>query len=180
MRVRRVVVKMDAEAHNHGVLAAAVALAHKLQVELVGLFVEDADLLHFAEFPFTCEVCFPSATRRAVDALTMQRTLRVLAEDARKTLAHAVSRSAVRWSFEVTRGASSAFLAAASDADLVIAGMRPQQVLQGTKDVHVVPAGDASELRAALEREAPGVIVLAGSDATLIGDTLRRLLAMSP
>jgi len=180
MKVRRVVVKMDAEARSPAVLAAAVALADKLQAELVGLFVEDANLLHFAAFPFTCEVCFPSATRREVDTAAMQRMLRGLAEDARKTLALAAGGSAVRWSFEITRGsAAGALLAAVTDADLVIASIQPPQVLERIEGVRVVLAGDAAELFAALEGEQPGAIVLAGSDVVLIGETLRGLLAMT-
>jgi len=179
MKVRRVLVSLGTEARDRVVLTHAITLADRLQAELVGLFVEDANLLHFAEFPFTCEVCFPSATRRPIDAADMQRTLRALAKEARETLARAARDSTVRWSFEITRGsAASAVLSAVTSADLVIAGMLQPQTLARAEGIQVVPAGDPAKLKAALEREEPGIIVLAGPDPALIQETLRKLLAM--
>lgn len=179
MRVRRVVVRLDAASRSQPVLEAAAALAGKLEAELVGLFVEDANLLHFAAFPFAHEVGFPSATRRPLDVAAMERSLRALAEEARQALALAVRQSTVRWSFEVTRCAEAcAFLSAVTEADLVIASMLQPQQLARASGIRVVHAGNPQALRQALEREESGILVLAGPDGRLIGDTLRKLLAM--
>ena len=50
---RRILVALDASAHSHAALAAAVALAARLHAEIEGLFVEDINLLRLAELPFT-------------------------------------------------------------------------------------------------------------------------------
>ena len=63
---RRIVVALDASSHSHAALAAAVALAGRLQAELQGIFVEDVNLLRLAELPFAREVRFGLSAARPV------------------------------------------------------------------------------------------------------------------
>ena len=56
MTLRRIVVGLDAGPRDRAALEAAAQLAARMQAELVGLFVEDIDLLHLAGLPFAREV----------------------------------------------------------------------------------------------------------------------------
>jgi len=94
-----------------------------MEAELLGVFVEDINLLRVASLPFARQIRYPSAIAEPLDAAAMERELRVKAEQARKALATAAERAQVRWSFRVLRGTVTAeVLAAASEADLLTLG----------------------------------------------------------
>jgi hypothetical protein len=120
--IRRIVVRVESAPQDRAALQAAADIAARMQAELVGLFIEDIDLLHFAALPFAREVGFPSATRRSLDVSAMERSLRSLAGEARRALAEIAGRMPLRWSFRVARGSASVeLLAAAAEADLLVA-----------------------------------------------------------
>mgnify|MGYP006208676469 CR=1 FL=1 len=56
--------------------AAIARLAREMQAELLGLFIEDAELLRFAALPLAAEIGFPSAAHRKLDPASMERALR--------------------------------------------------------------------------------------------------------
>jgi len=177
VKIRRVIVGLEPAPQSRAVLEAAAELAGSMEAELVGLFVENVNLLHFAGLPFACEVGLISATRRALDVESMERSLRALAREAHQTLAAVAGRTPVRWSFRVVRGSTAdELLAAAAEADLVVANIEQPEEPERPVRVRVVRAGDVDALRAALEEEAGGILVLAGADDALIGETLRKLL----
>ena len=59
-KIQRILVALDASTDSLAALDAAAKLAQCLQAELVGLFVEDVNLLYMAGLPFTRELRFPS------------------------------------------------------------------------------------------------------------------------
>jgi len=119
--VRRILVALDAAAHDPALLDAAAALAARLEAELTGLFVEDLDLLRSAELPFVRQVSFLTACAEELDAPTTERELRVMAERAERRLAAAARQHGVTCSFRVVRGhVAREVSAAALEADLVI------------------------------------------------------------
>ena len=121
--IRRILVALDASPHSLAALEAAVALAADVDAELVGLFVEDAELLRLAALPFVREFGLYSATSRPVDALEMEHQLRARAHRAEQALAAMAERAHVRWSFRIVRGTIAAeLLAAAAEADLISLG----------------------------------------------------------
>jgi nucleotide-binding universal stress UspA family protein len=121
--VRRILVAVDASPHSMAALQAAADLAARFQAELLGLFIEDVNLLRLAELPFAQEVGVFSATRRRMDTRRVERQLRAQASRVRQMFAALAERAEVRGSFRVTRGAiTSELLAAASDADMIIVG----------------------------------------------------------
>jgi nucleotide-binding universal stress UspA family protein len=121
--IRRIVVGLDASPHSLAALEAAADLAARLEAELVGMFVEDINLLRLAELPFAREVGIFSGTRRRLDSGQVQRQLQAQAERARRALEGHARRVQVHWTFQVTRGVvASELLSAASEADLVILG----------------------------------------------------------
>lgn len=177
MRIQRVVVGLDAGTTGRDLLDAAAEFAGRMEAELVGLFVEDIDLIHFAAHPFAREVGYASATRRSLDSERMERSLRTLARDARKTLESVAGRTAVRCSFGVTRGAvADAVLSQARDADLVIVSLAQSGGITRAAGVRLVAAGDLDELRTALNDEASRILVLAGSDRKRLRETLQEML----
>lgn len=176
MRIRRIIVGLEPAPRSRAVLEAAAELAVRMEAELVGLFVESQDLLHFAGLPFAREVGFTSATKRALDVESMERALRALAKEAQGTLAAIAERTPVQWSFRVARGSLAAELfAAVEEADLVIANVEEPDEVPASVRVRVVRADDPEALRAALEAEG-GVLVLTGTDEAAVRAALRRLL----
>jgi len=121
--MRRILVALDASTHSLAALEAASALAEALGAELVGIFVEDINLLRLAELPFAREVRYQSALDRPLDSPGMERQLRVQAEQLRRALAGVAARRQLRWSFRVVRGQVAAeLLTAAQDADVLALG----------------------------------------------------------
>jgi len=86
-----------------GAPEAVARLAAEMQAELLGLFIEDIELLRFAALPFAAEVGFPSAARRTVDLAGLERQLRTQAAGLRQALATALDPTTVIWSFRVAR-----------------------------------------------------------------------------
>ena len=121
--IRRILVALDASPHSMAALEAAAELAAGLQAELLGVFVEDVNLLRLAGLPFAREVHAFSAIPRALDSQEIERELRAQAERARRALARAAEREQVRWTFRVVRGpVLEELLAASAQADLISLG----------------------------------------------------------
>jgi nucleotide-binding universal stress UspA family protein len=121
--IRRILVALDASPHSQAALEAACELADALKAELVGIYVEDVNLLHLAGLPFAREVGYPSGTARPLDSSSMERELRIQAEQARQTLSGVAERRRLRWSFRIVRGqVATELLTAAQETDLLALG----------------------------------------------------------
>jgi nucleotide-binding universal stress UspA family protein len=121
--IRRILVALDASRHSLAALEAASELADTLKAELVGIFVEDVNLLRLAGLPFAREVRYLSVTARPLDSPSMERELRIQAEQVKRTLAVVAGRRQLRWSFRVVRGeVVTELLTAAQEADLLALG----------------------------------------------------------
>jgi nucleotide-binding universal stress UspA family protein len=121
--IRRILVALDASPHSLSALEAACELAARFRAELLGLFVEDINLLRASELPFTREVRFFSGARHRLDTQQIERQLRAQASRARRALTASAGRAHVHCSFRVTRGTiASELLEAASEMDLIILG----------------------------------------------------------
>jgi hypothetical protein len=138
---------------------AIAALAKEMQAELLGLFIEDVELLRLAALPFAAEVGFPSAVRRPLDVAALERTLRAQAAALRAALARAVDPS-VTWSLRVTRAT-----AAETVAGALAEGFAPSLLIPPGGDLRarhgVIAQSDLTEarLRALLAERRP-VLVL--------------------
>ncbi len=104
----RVLVALDASPHSLTALDAAVELAALFDAELLGIFVEDVELLRLADLPFAAEVASFSASIQPLDAERMRLQLRAVAERSRRALAVSAEHARVRWSFRVARGSVAA------------------------------------------------------------------------
>lgn len=103
--LRRILVALDGDESARAALEAAAGLAAALEAELVGLYVEDTELLEAADLPVTWSIPRYAGPRGAIDALVMRRALKVSAGEAGHAVAAAATRLRLKWSFEVRRGA---------------------------------------------------------------------------
>lgn len=126
--IRRILVALDASNHSLAALRNAAELASRVEAELLGVFVEDANLLQLAALPFAREVGGVAGAARPLDAQVMERSLKAQAERSRLALAEAAAPHRLRWSFRVVRGDVAAEVVAASfEADLVSIGRMGRQ-----------------------------------------------------
>ncbi len=194
----RIVIELTSVPPARGALEAAAALADRVGAELVGLFIEDEDLLRFAALPFAREIGFASAERRRMDVSELERSLRAHAAEAERTLARVVERSTARWSFRVARGfAAAELLGAALGAAMAEASPEVRLLLLGdgaspatrwaeaARDrlgggdavrLSVVHSADLADLAGALQHALPGVVVLLGDEDVLSRPDLQALL----
>ncbi len=132
--IKRILVALDASAHSHAALEAAALMAARLNAELLGLFVQDLDLVQLAQFPFAREVGLTSAGRRILDPDSMDLALKAQAQKARAALEAMALRHGLRHSFRVARGHVVAeLLAAAADVDLVALGTSGHMEVAGRR-----------------------------------------------
>ncbi len=199
MTHRRIVVGLGAVTRRRE-LEAAASLAGRIDAELVGLFVEDAQLLRFAALPFAREIGMASARRSRLDVPALERAMRAHAADAERALAGAAEGTAPRWSFRVARGIVAAELIAAAtgqlDADsalrLLLLGDGESPVRRWAEEAcetlargeavprpELVHAANLAELAAALQGGASGVLVLRTGDPALSEQGLQDLLYLS-
>jgi nucleotide-binding universal stress UspA family protein len=121
--VRRIVVAVDSSPAAREALEAAAALAARLNAELIGLFVEDIDLVNLAGLPVGREIRFSSGQAREFDQLALEEGFRIAAARARRHLQQMSARSRVVSTFRIVRGRVEAeVVAAAADGDLLILG----------------------------------------------------------
>jgi nucleotide-binding universal stress UspA family protein len=121
--IRRIMVALDASRHSLAALEAASELADALKAELVGIFVEDIDLLRLAGLPFAREIRYLSLLEQPLSSADMERALRAQAAQIKQALASVAARRQLRWSFRVLRGRVAAeLLTAAQEADILALG----------------------------------------------------------
>ena len=121
--IRRILIALDASPASQAALDLAAELAIRYQAELIGVFVEDINLLRSADIPFTEEVGTYSATSRQIDSSHIERELKAHARRVEQLLSSIARKANLRWSFRSSRGLiPSELMAAASDSDLIILG----------------------------------------------------------
>lgn len=103
--MRRILVALDGDESARAALDAAAGLAAALQAELVGLYVEDSELLDAADLPVTWSIPRTPGQRGPIDASGMGRAMRISAGEAGRAVAAAGRRLHLKWSFEVRQGA---------------------------------------------------------------------------
>lgn len=120
---RRILVALDASPASLAALDLAAELAARHQAELMGIYVEDINLLRSADIPLVKETGFYSATTRKIDSPNIERQLRAQARRIERILASIAEKANLRWSFRSTRGLiHGELITAAEDTDLIILG----------------------------------------------------------
>jgi nucleotide-binding universal stress UspA family protein len=170
LMIRRILVALDASKYSQAVLETAAGLAAKLESELLGLFIEDINLLRLEEFPFVREIRFQQTIARRLETGEIQQKLRARAALLRHELEETAERYHVHSSFRVVRGpVDSELLSAALDADLLAVGQHGHSVgrrarLGSTARTALTRATSAVLLvRAGFESRQPVLVLFDGS-----------------
>jgi nucleotide-binding universal stress UspA family protein len=122
-RAQRILVALDASSSSLAALETAARLAAELRAELVGLFVEDANLLRLAGLPFAQEIRYISARQQTMDRQGVEEDMRAQAARARRALLAAAAAAGVEATFRVVRGeVALEVLTAALEADILLLG----------------------------------------------------------
>lgn len=151
--IRRVVFALDSASDSPDSLEAAAELAERLHAELVGLFVEDANLLRSAALPFVREINLASGQWQSFDADSVESGMRARAARARQLVEAAARRRRISFSFRVARGeVGHEIAAAAEETDLI--------VLEGLTEILRGRVRMGSGARAAAHQTARTVMVL--------------------
>lgn len=101
VRIRRVIACF---APGYGGRPEPVArLARELEAELLGLFIEDVELLRFASLPFAREIGGASAQARTLDLASLERQLRAQARALEREIAAILGPGPAGWSLRVER-----------------------------------------------------------------------------
>lgn len=130
-----------------------------MEAELLGLFIEDLELLHFAALPFAREIGAASALAREVDLAGMERLMRERADDLRRSLAEALASGQVSWSFRVARGTvAGELLAAGKEAPGPTLLLPPGSDLEAEPEVVTLAGLTESRLRELLRGARPVLI----------------------
>lgn len=122
-KTNRILVAIDGSPHSLAALKLGAELAANIDAELVGIYVEDINLIRVAALPITREVGFYSAQISEVEIQRLKRQLRAQARRAEQALALIAESAEVQWSFQIAQGfIHTEILAAAEEADLVVMG----------------------------------------------------------
>jgi len=133
-QIQRILVALDASTSSLAALQAAAGLAAALKADLVGLFVEDVNLIRFSALPFAQEQRWPAARRQQLDERQMEHQLRLRAAQARRALAAAADQLEVTWTFRVVRGqVTDEVLTACMEADLLSLGATSRSLTQKSR-----------------------------------------------
>lgn len=152
---RRILVTLDSTRSSQSVLESAALLAKAMHFELVGLFVEDSDLMTLAALPFSREVR-RTGVIHDLDPDVLQKEVAAHAAAARALMRQVAVRHHLRWSFRSVRRSRRTGIDMASAAvDILCVSGR------GSDRYHRAPMEDP--VRMALERQAP--VLVAGNMA---------------
>jgi hypothetical protein len=99
-----VMLAADVSSYSITTVSLAVEMAASVNTRLHCLFIEDEDLLQITDLPCTREITLPGARERPTSIDQMQRSLRSVAQQFRKTLQHQAQALQIAWSFDTVRG----------------------------------------------------------------------------
>ena len=146
----RILVTLDSSRSGQSALEAAALLAEAMEYELVGLFVEDSDLMTLASLPFSSEV-LRSGVIQNLDPAALAKAMAADAAAARHAMQRVAVRHRLRWSFRSVRGdVGTAFTAAAAELDILCIGRRSPDRYRRT------PLGSPAHM--ALDRRSPVLV----------------------
>ncbi|MBR0683722.1 hypothetical protein GXW74_24810 [Roseomonas eburnea] len=117
---RRLLLDLGQAAAGHDGIEAAALIARMLELDLLGVFVEDEALLALAALPFARELRLPSHAWSTIEAPQVAAELGQTAARLRRLLEQHCARLGIPAGFEVVRGDPAACLAGLrGDADML-------------------------------------------------------------
>jgi len=119
-RFRRILVALDTAERSGAAIEEAARLAAGLRAELVGVFIEDTELMHAAALSVTRIVHCQTRTLAAFDPASMRRAYRVRSAETRRSLETAAAHWRIKCSFQIERGIyAEQLLASIREGDLL-------------------------------------------------------------
>lgn len=119
----RVVVLIDGSRMSYAAMEAAADIAGKRNADILGVFVEELNLVRSAGYGFSREVGAVSGISRPLDPGILEQRMRRLADHARAALASAVKQRGGKAALSIARGrVIEEVLALAGPDDLLVLG----------------------------------------------------------
>lgn len=115
-------------------LRAAAELARLLDVEILGVFVEDQSVVGAANLPFARELQLPARDWRPVNAERLAAELQAAAEHARRLLLREGEAAGIGCRFEVRRGDPATTIASLCSFHDIIAVAEPGEAIERLTD----------------------------------------------
>jgi hypothetical protein len=100
----RVTIMLGNSLTDRDTLAVLELLQPESPAEILGLYIEDSELLSLAEIPVVREYCRLTQAERRLQAVELERQFRAQARIAERALAEAASPRGYPWSFRSLRG----------------------------------------------------------------------------
>ncbi len=148
----RVLILLDGSRLSLAALEAAAEIASARNAEVLGIFVEELNLLRTAGYGFAREVGGSSGLARPLEATVLQARMQALAEQARRSLQHAMARRGLVQTLKLCRGRV---------AEEVLNLMQPEDlVVLGRVGWSGIPGTRLGSTARALLRQAPGDVLL--------------------
>jgi nucleotide-binding universal stress UspA family protein len=119
-RRKRVLVALDAAEDAQRLLEIAAEMAQRMRADLMGLFVEDSDLLGLGDNPLIRTVSSFSGVSGAIRRGVIEQALRRQVAAARIALEQAAQTRRIQASFEVKRGRLAAALESYDETDFIL------------------------------------------------------------
>lgn len=168
---RRILVALDASPASLAALDLAADLAARYQAELLGIYVEDINLLRLAEIPFSREIGHFSGISHEIDSRKIERELQTQARRVERRLSAIAQKANLRWSFQKMRGViHGELLDAAQDTDLIIMGKtgwsRRRQLGSTARNVAVNSTIQSLIMLHKVRPETPIMVIYDGSQAS--------------
>ncbi len=169
---RRLLLDLRPGGLDRTMLRAAAELARLLDVEMMGVFVEDASIVGAASFPFTRELRLPAHDWHPASADRLESEMQAAAEQARLLLAREGQAAGISCHFEVHRGDPAATIAGLCDFHDIVAVAEPNEAIERLTDTagRVREAALSSEATVLLLPSRPGrpagaiVALISGAD----------------
>lgn len=148
----RVLVLLDGSRLSLAALEAAADIAAMRGHDILGVFVEEVNLLRCSGFDFAREIGASSGAARPLDSAMLELRMRSLAEQARRSLQRAVARRGLHQALKLCRGrVIEEVLSLAGPEDLVVMGRAGWSAAPGSR------LGSTAR---GLIRRAPGDVLL--------------------
>lgn len=130
----RVLVLIDGSRMSYAALEAAADIAGKRGADILGVYVEELNLLRSAGYGFAREVGSASGISRPLDPGMLEQRMRRLADQARTALARAVKQRGGKAALSIARGrVVEEVLALAGPDDLLVLGRAGWSSTAGTR-----------------------------------------------
>jgi hypothetical protein len=153
----RIMVMLGSIESDRAALDALGLLAGRTPAEILGMFVEDIELLMLAELPIAREYCLLTHVERRLQTPDIERQFRIQARAAQQALAEIAGRLGSTLSFRTVRGITTTLLREAlAETDLMLFG-----TARGTLRM----PGGFTRAATGLRSRQPVAVVFDGSDA---------------